>query len=544
MKQLYMSLYLLGVLALVLVAAAMFTGRSEPDEDATLVLALPEEPPQLDSTRATDALSFRILGHCLEGLLAYGPSGELEGGAAGSWEINGRAATFRIRPDARWANGDPVTAQDFVFAWRTAVDPETASPYASILYDVENAKAINSGDLKPDELGAVAIDDRTLEVSLARSVPYFDQLTAFVTYFPVNRAFYERAGGRYGADHSTILCNGAFTVTDWVHGASLRLQKNPSYWNADAVRLDAIDYRYFVNDSSTVFDLFRSGDVDEAGLDARTVDQAAEAGFDIRSYPTGAVYYLELNHRPDRPTSNGKLRRALQAVLDPDELVNKVVRMPGVRPARSLFPAWLRGSAGYFRDEHPVAEIRPNRELGRRLLAEAIREMGLSEPPTLTLLAGDSPNARQQAEHYQYVLKETLGIDVRVDRQTFKQRLAKLSAGEFDLAMAGWGPDFDHPMTFADLFASFNKNNHGKYDNPAYDRALLLASESSDPDEQMKAFATIQDIVLDEVVVLLAYEGRGHYVQRSGLKGVRRTPVGFSPDYRYASLVPDSESAD
>lgn len=534
MKQLHMVLYGLAILA---VTGLTMTGRAEPDGGRTLVLRLPEDPPQLDSTRTTDGLSFHVLGHCLEGLLTYGSDGRLEGGAASDWEVRDRSITFRIRADARWENDAPVTAHDFVFAWQTALDPATASRYASILYHLENAEAINRGDVHPDKLGAVATDDRTLEVTLARPVPYFSQLTAFVTYFPVNQAFYEKTNGRYGADQDAILCNGAFTVAEWTHGARLVLERNPHYWNRQAVGLDALDYRYFTNDMRTVFGLFRGGDVDVAPLDASTIDQATEAELEVRSYAAGTLFYLEFNHRASRPTRNTNLRLALQAVLDRNELVD-VVGLPGVVPAGSLFPCWLRSLASprHFCDDYPPPEIRHDADRGRRLLAKAMDELGLSEPPSLTLLAGDSATARREAEYYQRVFERELGVELVIDRQTFKERLAKMNAGDFDLAQAGWGPDFDHPATFGDLFASTNANNHGAYANAAYDDALRRALESTDPTEQMEAWAAIQDIVVNDAVVLLGYEGRGHYVQRR-VTGVGRRPIGFSPDYRYARVA-------
>ena len=171
-----------------------------------------EEPPQLDSTRATDQVSNFVLGHVMEGLTRYGKTGEIVPGVAESWELGETRAIFHLRADARWADGSPVTAHDFVFAWRTAVDPKTASEYAFILYPVKNAEAIGQGKLPTSALGVRARDDRTLEVELERPTGIFLGLTAFSTYLPLKEAFYRARPGRYAADAEDLLSNGPFVL--------------------------------------------------------------------------------------------------------------------------------------------------------------------------------------------------------------------------------------------------------------------------------------------------------------------------------------------
>ena len=194
----------------------------------TVTLALTQEPPQLDSTRGADKVSFYILGHVMEGLLRYDADDNLVAGVAEHWEMREMSATFWLRDDARRNDGEPVRASDFAFAWRKVVEPTNASEYAFILYGIKNAEAISKGDLPSSALGVRVEDDRTLHVTFERALPYFDQLTAFATFNPINEAFYESTGGRYGADAEDLLYNGPFVIESWVHGASLRLRKNPT----------------------------------------------------------------------------------------------------------------------------------------------------------------------------------------------------------------------------------------------------------------------------------------------------------------------------
>ena len=527
-----------GVLAVILWVLAQWNeggaGNAVDAATGTVTLTLSQEPPQMDSTRGTDQVSFRILGHVMEGLLRYDANNRLVGGVAERWEGTETHWTFHLREEARWHTGEAITAHDFVFAWRKVVDPANASQYAFIMFGIENAEAINAGEMPLESLGVRAVDERTLEVRLARPVPYFGKLTAFATYNPIKEAFYESRAGRYAADAEDMLYNGPFVIAKWVHGASLRLEKNPRYWDAGRIKLNAIDHAYITTDTNAVLNLFKDGKVALTGLNAENLDDALHQRWRINRFADGSVYFMELNHAPERLTSNYHLRKALQAVNDPAELVYKVIKLPGNLPGKSLFPVWLKGVNGYFRQEYPAPEQVPDEALGRRYLAQALDELGLDEPPPLVMLTGDSPSANKQSEYYQNLFKQKLGIDIKIDRQIFKQRLAKMTAGDFDIVMAGWGPDYDDPMTFGDLFASWNENNRGRYVNPALDEAVEIARSSSDARTRMDALARVQEIIHEDAVILVNYELGSVYVANPRVKGLVRRAVGTDPDYTNA----------
>jgi oligopeptide transport system substrate-binding protein len=503
---------------------------------ATITLATSSEPPQLDSTRATDQVSGFVLGHVMESLLRRGPGTKLIPGVAERWEINEVGATFWLRDAARWSDGKPVTAHDFVFAWRKVVDPANASEYAFFLYPLKNAERINIGEMPVESLGVRAVDDRTLVIDFERPTPYFEKLVVYNTYGPVRQDFYESLNGSYGADTDTLLYNGPFRITNWVHGAHLRLEKNPHYWDADSVKLNVIDLPYFTSDPNAVLNLYKDGKIAQAGLVSETLDNALEHDWPIRRFNDGAVYYLEFNFRPGRMTANLNLRKALQLSSDSSELVYKVMKLPGNLPGVSLFPAWLQGVHGLFRVEYPAEPPRVDIAEARRHLAAAKQELGVDTLPPLVLLTGDDPTSNTQAEYFQNVFKRTLGLDVKIDKQIFKQRLAKMTAGEFDMVAAGWGPDYDDPLTFGDLFSSWNKNNRGAYSNPELDHLVRIAQSSLDPKTRMDAFGGIQKIIHDDVVILPNYERGVVYVRDPRLKGVERRVVGADPDYTGAYI--------
>ncbi|MFP6796461.1 MAG: peptide ABC transporter substrate-binding protein [Pseudomonadales bacterium] len=502
----------------------------------SMTLALSEEPPQLDSSRATDTVSGQILGHVMEGLLRYDEFNQIVPGVAERWEIRATEATFWLREDAYWSDGSRITAHDFVFAWQTALNPKTASEYAFILYSIKNAEAINNDQLDASALGATALNDNTLLVHLERPVAYFDSLLVFPTYFPIKQSFYEERQGRYGADASELLYNGPFVIEKWVHGSQLRMVRNLHYWDRDRIRLNVIDYAYITSDVNATLNLFKDGKIAIAGLNAENIDDALQRRWKLERFNEGCVGYISFNHRSNRLTRNRHLRKALQLAMDTNELVYKVVAMPGNLPGVSFFPVWLQGVDGYFRQEFPAPEAQVDVAKARLFLAQAKKELGLDEWQPLIFLTGDRATTNKISEYLQQEFKEKLGLDIRIDRQIFKQRLAKMSSGDFDMVLAGWCPDYADPLTFGDLFASWNKNNRGEYKNLELDRWVRIAQNSLEPTIRMNAFSEIQKIIHLEAVILPTYETGSVYVRDPRLKGVVKRAVGMDSDYSNAYI--------
>ena len=530
LKRLAISLFALALLPGALADAVDFEAR-------TITIALTQEPPQLNSMKATDQVSILILAHVMEGLLRYDQRGRIVPGVAESWDQTDDGATFRLRHNALWSDGKPVTAHDFVFAWRHALKPETASEYAFILYPVNNAEAINTGSMPATALGVSAVDDYTLKVVFERPTGYFMKLLAFTTYFPVREDFATAKGNRYGADAADLLYNGPFEMTNWVHSASLKMKKNNTYWDRDSIHLNAINADYITADTRARLNLFIDGKIVHTRLDGETYKDALAQRLKIRSFTTGSVYFNEYNHRPERVTANRNLRKAISLVHDPDEMVDKVLATPGNLPGHSLFPVWLDGVTGKFRDEYPAPIAGVDHVRARELLALAAKELGLKSIPPLVLLVSDSPTSIKQAEYTQGLLKSRLGLDIKIDIQTFKQRLAKMTNGDFDIVGAGWGPDFDDVMTFGDLLASWNLNNRGRYANPDYDKWVRVAQNNTDPKTRMDAMGELQQILFDDAVVQPLYEQGVIYLQHKNVRGIVRRVVGADPDFTYARVV-------
>ena len=505
-------------------------------ENNIITLALRDEPPQLNSMKATDSISGVVLGHVMEGLLRMDMQDRLEAAIAERWEVTPERATFWLRDNAKWSDGVPITAHDFEFAWKTVLDPANASRYAFLLYPIKNARAANEGEIPLDQVGVYAQDDHTLIVELEYPTPFFDKMVTFQTYFPVREDFYLSTDGKFGADADKLIFSGPFRMTDWVHGSSLYMVRNEHYWDQERIHLSAINFAYVTSDSGARVNFYKDNKIAYTTLRAEDLDDAMQNQWPLYREQDGTLWYIEFNHREDRVTRNYNVRKALQLVLDMEELVYKVAKLPGYLPGESLFPVWLMGENDYLRKEYPAQKVKLDTAKAREHIALAKQELGLDELPELVLLTDDSPFASVQAEWIQGTLKTKLGIDVKIDKQIFKQRLEKTLAGDFDISTPGWGPDYDDPLTFGDLFASWNVQNRGRYANAELDRQVEIAQTSLDQGARAAAFDRIQDIIFEDVAILPMYERGVSYVIHPEVKNVKRRVIGPEVDFTAAYL--------
>jgi oligopeptide transport system substrate-binding protein len=525
------------VLLFAMLAANFVQADAVDFETQTVTIALAQEPPNLNSLRMTDLVSFFVIGHVNEGLVRYDKRGRLGPGVAESWEVTSTKITFKLRENAKWSDGSLVTAHDFVFAWRTLSDPLTAASYAAIMHPVKNAEKVQNGELPVTALGVNALDDFTLEVLLESSCGYCVGLMTHASFFPIKESFYNQRGDKYGAEVGDLLYNGPFQLKEWTHGATMSIRKNFEYWNAAVVHLNEIKVGYITSDNRTRLNLFRDGSIALARLGAETVRDASNQGLRLRTFVSGGMAYIRFNVNDDRTTANKKIRKAIQLVFDTNVFVNKVIGIPGYKPAHSFFPSWLNGVEDKFLVEYPPRVVDPDMAKARQLLTEAKKELGVESLPAISMLTVASPTGTKIAEYFQGLLGQSLGLEVKVDQQTLKQYLEKSKNRQFDIAISSWYPDFDDVVTYADLLVTWNPNNRGDYVNADYDQRFRVLQRSLDPIERMDAAAELQKIIIDDVPLIPMAETGSAYLQHSKLKGVIRRVIGQDPDYTFARVV-------
>ncbi|XOV89640.1 MAG: peptide ABC transporter substrate-binding protein [Pseudomonadota bacterium] len=490
-----------------------------------VTLSLTSEPPSLDTSLSSDTTSSFILNLTNEGLVTVGPRGEILPGVAERWDVEPTRLTFHLRADARWSDGVAVTADDFVYAFRRLVDPATAAAGSTFFaYIIRNAEAILKGEMAPDTLGVRAETPRRLVVDLALPAPYALWVLTGTPYMPLRQDFVTSLDGRFGANAEHLLYNGPFVLARWVHNASMVLNRNPDYWNSREIKLDGIDIGYITADTRSLFNLYKSGELAALRLDENVLKDASAAGFRIQKAPTNCLAWLILNMDQERPTKNKKLREAIRLAFDRDRYVNNIVGLPGTEKIDSVFTRRIKGVSSAFQTEHPAPEIPFDIPAARALLAEARAEMGVAELPPLILLANETRQI--EAEFIQSQLKMALGLDIRVDKQTFKQSIAKMRSGDFDIARAGFcGGALMDPVFFAGIFSSNSPYNDGGFADAEYDRLMQVTHSTADQSVRMQAFAQLQQILFDEVPIIPTHENAWIYVQDPGVRDFRRFPV-------------------
>lgn len=534
-----------GRLAIVLSIATFARGAAADDfksqgiDEARKAISInfEEEPKLMDAQRATDTIAMTVLGHAFEGLARLDPANKPIPGQAESWEQKSKTQfVFKIRKGALWSDGKQVTAGDFVYAWRRGVDPKLASEYASILYVLKNGKAINEGKMPLDQLGVKAKDEMTLEVELERPTDYFLRLLSFATYLPTREDIAKKFGDNYAADADKMVYNGPFTISSWKHNASMTLTKNDKYWNKGAISLNEINMPYLIRDKNSEFNMFKDGKYAMTwSLSKELLPEAQNSKMQIRKYNYGTIWYFQFN-TTRKITGNKNFRKAMQLAMNREEFVKQVQGIPGSKPIYGVIPEYMPGVTKRYGEEYPLTFPEAQVAKAKEYLEKAKKELGLKEFPTLSVLASDKDEAKRDMEYFQRYFKEKLGINLKLDFQTFKVRLERTQQKDFDIVNSGWGPDYLDAMTFADLFASWNGNNNTGWSSKEYDALINKALDGSGKD-RFDAMSAGEKILVEEAPIAPYFQQFRVYVQDPRLVGVLRRTVGADPDFYYAKLA-------
>jgi oligopeptide transport system substrate-binding protein len=533
--------YRLSVLLILFLASSLSSGefRGGIDRDAK-ILTLPfyNEPPSINSLTAGSVYTPAILlMHLQEGLLRYDQKRRLVGGVAERWDLTPTRARFWLRPNAKWSDGSKVTAHDFVFAWRELVNPRTGVSSAILASPIVNADSIIRGELPPKTLGVRAVNDYELIVDLAHPCAWFMKLMPNARFYPIKQSYYESVGrDAYGTRANASLSNGAFMVSEWQRANRIRLRKNPFYWRAAEVDLDGINYDYITSDYQALLNLYESGEIAAVYVNGQSARQAAENQHRIKIFTTGILSYLNFNHMSDRATSNLNVRKAIAYALDKEELVNRVLSMPGTRVAASMFPFWLKSGNKTFSQVHPP-EKQP-RDLAKASYHYRLakQQLGLQGEITLSIMVIEDVQSRKAAEYIQASLKTSLGMEILVDVQEMKSSFDRANKGQFDIHLAGWVVDFDDPMDIVSFMGDRNVFVPPQYQQQDMIDLYLEARQVFDDGERMAKFAEIQSLIFDKTIQLPLYEGSVGYIFNPSLKGFVWHPARSLADYRHVFI--------
>lgn len=465
------------------------------DADHHFRVNLGVEPPTLDWSKATDHVSFNVIANLMVGLAEFDKELKPAPVVAKSWEVldGGRRLLFHLRDDVLWSDGKKVRAQDFEYSWKRLLNPQTASEYAYILFDIVDAQAYNQGKAEAGSVGVRAVDDTTLEVQLRHAASYFLAITTFEVTFPQRQDLIEKYGARW-TDPGNLVTNGAFTLATWKHENEIELRANPKYFRGKPA-VDRVTM-VMVNEKTTALAMYEQGNLDF--IDNHSIPAlektklASKPGFKLVPQLRG-FYYGFVTSR--KPFDDARVRRAFSLAVD-----------------RSVFPTVLHGGEIPATSWIPPGMLAHNNKIGlafdpekaRALLREAGYPDGKGFPPVVLAYNTDEDN-KLVAEAVQGMWQKNLGVVIKLENQEWKVYLKKLQNDPPHLFRLGWGADYPDPDNFMKLFTANSGNNHTRWKNPKYDQLLEQAALELDNGKRAKLYDEAQALLTESDVPIMPF---------------------------------------
>jgi oligopeptide transport system substrate-binding protein len=495
------------------------TGAQTESEPQVLRLNL-SEPATLDPALAEDVVSGAVIRAMFDGLVRLDKDGIPQRSLAERIEVSEDKLTytFTLR-DSCWTNGDPVTADDFAYAWIRALDPHTASGSAYQYYILKNGAAFHAGKVNAEEVGVKALDKKVLQVTLEYPAPYFLATCSF--FYPVHRKTVE--GNKEWARHSgTLVSNGPFRLEDWKHKNKLVLARNETYWDKQAVKLDRIEFS-MIEDANTELAMFENGELDWAGqplsgLPVDAVQPLKEAG-KLFTKPKATTYYIRFNcERP--PFTNANIRRAFAYSINRREIAEHIGQA-GQTPLTGFVPisASLKPE-GFFLD-HDV-------EKARQFLAEGMKELGITRLPPVTYLFNTSDRNKKIAETLLAQWKNVLNADVRLINKETKVYLDDQIQGKFEITRSSWTGDCNDPVNFLEKFIEpYSASNITRWHNPKYTALIRQSYAERDENKRRRLLLEAETLLMEEMPLTGIFSDVNAWVQSGHVKGIQVDPLGY-----------------
>ena len=532
------KLFVANVLALFSTVILVGCGSTSSQKSApkgTVRISSKDIISTMDPSLNTDVIGAQNLNNTMEGLYRF-KGKDIKPALATNLAKptnNGLTYTFKLRPNAKWSNGDPITASDFVYSWRRTVDPKTKSTYSYIFEGITNAKDISAGKKPVNSLGIKALNKHTLQVDLEKPVPYFNTLLTSPTFFPQNKKVITKWGKKYGTNSQALVSNGPFKLVKWNSPDNSWTEvKNDKYWDAKDVKVQKLQYQV-VKDASTALNLYQSNKLDRVLLTGDSAKQMKNAK-DYKIQKESTTFYVAPNIKKVALFNNTKIRQALSMSVNRQQLTKKVLG-DGKVASLSTFPAKMTFNPETkvdFAKETQASAVATNAYNPTK--AKQLWQEGLSETNnkgkkfTFTLLGDDSDVAKKQAEFLQNQFEKLPGLKINVTNVPFKSRLARAKSGDFDLLVTGWSADFPDPITFLTLFNTDSSNNDGKWSNTEYDNLVnkSLNEDANNPMARWQDMKAAQNLSNREVPAIPLYQNGEAWLTKSRVKNLDYGPTG------------------
>ena len=495
----------LGMFSIAQVQAADVPAGVKLADKQELVKNNGSEVQSLDPHKIEGVPENNVTNDLMEGLTQHDPQGKTIPGTAVSWDNKDfKVWTFHIRPDAKWSNGQPVTAEDFVYSWQRIVDPKTASPYASYLQyaHVENVDDIIAGKKDKSTLGVKALDDKTFQITLTEPVPYLAEMTSQYAMKPVNKAVVEKFGDKWTLPENYVS-NGAYKLKDWVVNERIVLERNPEYWDNAKTIINKVTFLPIASEVTDV-NRYRTGEIDVTynNMPIELFQKLKkEIPQEVKADPYLCTYYYEINNQKP-PFNDERVREALKLGMDRDIIVNKV-KNQGDLPAYSFTPPYTDGAKLTPPEWFGWSQAKRNEE-AKKLLAAA--GYGPDKPLTFNLLYNTSDLHKKLAIAAASIWKKNLGVNVKLENQEWKTFLDTRHQGTYDVSRAGWCADYNEPSSFLNMMLSDSSSNTPHYKSAAFDKIMAGALQTSSKEARAAVYQQAeQQLDKDSAIVPVYY---------------------------------------
>jgi len=499
-------------------------GKSSAKTEKVLNMNNGQEPTSFDPPIGFDAVSWNALNNLMEGLTRLDQSNQPSAAIAEKWDVStdGKTYTFHIRDNAKWSNGDDVTAGDFVYAWKRLLDPKTGSPAAFLAYFIEGGEAYNEGKGSADDVKVKAVDDKTFEVTLTSPQAYFLSVITNPCFFPINEKV-AKANPKWFAEASSFVSDGPFKLSEWNHDSDMTMVKNDKYWDADNVKLDKVHWA-MVDDENTEYQMYTSGELDTSDVPPEMADKLFKEG-DVKVEDQAGEYFYRFNVTKE-PFQNKNIRKAFAMAVDQKQMVDLVTKNHE-KPAYGFVSYGFKDPDGNDFREKNGDLVKTDAAKAKELLKKGMQEEGYKKLPQVTLTYSTSDEHKKIAEALQQMFKENLGVDVKLANMESNVFTQEQTALKFQLSRSSFLADYGDPINFLENFVTGSPMNRTGWSNAQFDKLIKDAKNEKDEKKRYDMMYQAEKVLFDDMPIIPIHFYNQVYLQNKKVTGIVRHPVGY-----------------
>ncbi|WP_016898804.1 peptide ABC transporter substrate-binding protein [Staphylococcus capitis] len=499
------------------------------DEGQVFRKVIPQDMTTLDTAMITDSVSNDIAEQAFEGLFSLDKNDKATLAIAKNMpkkSKDGKTLIFDLKENAKWSNGDDVTANDFVYAWRKVVNPKTGSEYAYIMTDIKNADDINAGKKPVESLGIKAINKHKLEIQLNRPIPYINELLTLSTFYPQNEKISKKYGEKYGTKVEKTVFNGPFKVDKWKHEDKILLSKNNNYWDKKNVKLEKVNYKV-LKDKQVGASLYETGSIDDTLITADQVNKYKDSPA-LKKRITSGKFYIKLNQKKVKEFSNKNLRLAIARSINKQGYVD-AVKNDGSSPSNTLTAkgvAKVEGDKDYTSTINSPLDFNP--KLANENWQKAKKELKI-EKFTFTMNTEDTPDAKISAEYIKSQVEKNLpGITLKIKQLPFKQRIALETKMNYEASLSGWGADYSDPTSYLGTMTKDNPQNNTGWNNTSFDNSYNEVNGKllKYIDKRNETMKNMEELLVSDAPIAPIYQKGEAHLTNPQVKGLIYHVVG------------------